>query len=100
MSFDTASNINIISRRVVKEILNKPINNLEKENREYIQQESGCENLGEGYVDLTWCLEQHPRRVFGPTRFVVSGMYDPPFDAILGYRDTRGYGLIQGRDYG
>ena len=81
----------MISQKLVKGVLDKPICPLEKEQQEWIQRQNGHETPCAGYVDLIWCYEQTPRRVYGPTRFIVSSVYDPPFDAVLGRTDIATY---------
>ena len=75
----------------MKGVLGKPICPLEKEQQERIQRQNGHETPCVGYVDLIWCYEQTPGRVYGPTRFIVSSVYDPPFDAVLGGTDIATY---------
>lgn len=62
--------------------------------------QDGCDELGEGYVDLVWCFERSPRRIHGPTRFIVSAAFDPPYDAVLGRRDSAKYEIAKGKDCG
>ncbi|KAF2186252.1 hypothetical protein K469DRAFT_664124 [Zopfia rhizophila CBS 207.26] len=100
LSYDTASDTNFISQKLVKNVLDKRIRTLEKEPREWITRQNECQQLVEGYVDLVWCFERSPRRVHGPTRFVVSAVYDPPYDAVLGRRDSIKHGIMTEKDCG
>jgi hypothetical protein len=88
----------VISKKLATSVLNKPIYQLEKEDMEWMARHDECDGLGEGYVDLTWCFEQSPRRIYGPTRFIVSATYDPPYDAVLGRRDSVNYGIVRAKD--
>ncbi|KAF2475392.1 uncharacterized protein BDR25DRAFT_301083 [Lindgomyces ingoldianus] len=100
LSFDIASETNVISQRLVKNVLEKPITQLEKEDREWAIAQNDCESSVGGFVDLVWCFERSPRRLHGPTRFLVSETYDPPYDAVLGRRDTVECGIAKGKDCG
>lgn len=50
----------------------------------------------EGYVDLDWCLEHSSRRIH-TTRFFVSSIDNPPYDAVLGKNDALQYGMVKQR---
>jgi len=100
LSYNPTSNANVISKKLATSVLKKPIYQLKKEDMEWITRNNGCDELGEGYVDLTWCFERSPRRIYGPIRFIVSATYDPPYDAVLGRRDTINCGIMRARDCG
>lgn len=94
MSFDTAADTNLISPRLVTEVLGLTISPLEKGCNTYSEQRSEEEVDAQGYVDLVWSFETS-RKIFEPTRFVVTSTYDPPFDAVLGWRDSVKHGLVR-----
>ena len=93
LSFDTTAETNLISQRLVTEVLGLTINPLEKECNTCVERQSG-EVDAQGYVDLVWSFERS-RKIFEPTRFVVTSTYDPPFDAVLGRSDSIKHGLVR-----
>lgn len=97
LSYDATSKINRISQRLVTKVLAKPICAWDKESGDPILQQRICNEIGVGYVDLVWGFERSPRRVYGPTRFIVSTEWDPPYDAVLGQNDTKSYLIMKER---
>jgi hypothetical protein len=91
LSLDTTAGTNLISQRLVTEVLGLTINPLECNT--CVERQSG-EIDAQGYVDLVWSFERS-RKIFEPTRFVVTSTYDPPFDAVLGRRDSIKHGLVR-----
>lgn len=91
LSFDRTSNTNLISQKLVKTVLRKPIRSLGKES---IEPRATIQNDRESQgVDVVWCLANEPKRTHGPTLFLVSSEYDPPYDVVLGKRDALQYGF-------
>lgn len=47
----------------------------------------------DGYVDLYWCFVNNSTQAYN-TRFVVTSAKDPPYDAVLGKRYAKHYGML------
>jgi hypothetical protein len=47
----------------------------------------------DGYVDLEWCFEN--RKATNKSRFFVTSVHDPPYDAVLGRPDAERYGILK-----
>jgi len=94
LSFDATADTNLISPRLVTEVLGLTISPLEKGCNAYAELRSEEEADAQGYVDLVWSFETS-RKIFEPTRFVVTSTYDPPFDAVLGRGDSIKHGLVR-----
>jgi len=91
LSFDRASNINVISQKLATTILRTPLRPLGRPcTFSEIYFDDGKELQG---VDVVWCLAYDLKRVYGPTLFLVSSEYDPPYDVRLGKIDTLKFGL-------
>ncbi|KAF2193866.1 hypothetical protein K469DRAFT_549545, partial [Zopfia rhizophila CBS 207.26] len=78
LSFDADSDENFVSRRLVTEILNKPIHPINKEARSTFRTRDV-----DGYTDLVWCMENNSRRIY-TMRFYVTSEYSPRYDVVLG----------------
>ncbi|KAF2192334.1 hypothetical protein K469DRAFT_716860 [Zopfia rhizophila CBS 207.26] len=72
MSLETTSDDNIISQRLLEEVLG--------------------EHDAQSWIEVEWYLQRWPRKVYS-TRFSISSTYDPPFDTVLGRRDISNYGI-------
>jgi hypothetical protein len=86
LSFDGASNTNVISQKLATTVLRNPIRSLGKESiesRAIIQEDRKFQG-----VDVVWCLANEPKRIYGPTLFLLSTEYDPPYDVVLGKGDA------------
>lgn len=88
LSFDASENADLVSQRLVTQILALNIHPFDKETSFGlpISTYNGQRIETEGYVDLVWCL-QNTRQIHN-TRFLVTKAFDPPFDAVLGRRST------------
>jgi hypothetical protein len=51
------------------------------------------------YVELFWRFYKYPSQEYGPTYFVVSKAEDPPYDAVLGRKDSYKHGFRKGRGF-
>lgn len=91
LSIDSNSDSNVISQKLVTNVLCEPIHPIDKEATK--PNEGGHEQQPQGYVDLDWCLRENSKRIHR-TRFLISSTYDPPFDAVLGKNDASEYGLL------
>jgi hypothetical protein len=82
----------MISQKLVTSVLRKPIQSLDKESIEFkaLTQES---QKFQGRVEVAWRLENKPKRIHGPTFFLVSSEYNPPYDVILGREDKLQSGI-------
>jgi len=99
LSFDIGTDINWISRKLVTEDLGLEINYCHsKELQGYNYKYNGEDLEGQGYVNLVWCFNTSSRKMFGPTQYMVTSVYDPPFDAVLGRRDLEGARIA--KDFG
>jgi len=90
LSFDFDTDVNLISPRLVTEVLGLVITPLEHKD-EYGK---GQNKRFQGYVDLTWCFYTS-RKICGPMRWMVTTAYDPPFDAVLGRKDYKKAGITR-----
>ncbi|KAF2488941.1 hypothetical protein BU16DRAFT_531984 [Lophium mytilinum] len=90
MSYNSATNANFIAPRLLREVLHITIHPFDKESSMGHYNEEGIEI--QGYVDLIWCFRTS-RKVFEPTRFFVTAVYNPPFDLVLGQRDCKRAGI-------
>ncbi|KAH3964153.1 hypothetical protein HBI56_168050 [Parastagonospora nodorum] len=95
LSYNPASNTNIISYHLATKILDEPIHTLDDSSTDHVRMRIRGEEIG-GYVDLDWCFEDKSKR-WHTSRFFVTTTYDPPYDAVLGQRDAEHYGMIQSR---
>ena len=91
MIFDNSLETNLISPKLVTEILNMAIQPLDKEGQPYCNHFDGKDWDIQGYVDLVWCF-QNSRKVY-ETRFAVTANNDPPIDTVLGRTSGLEYGL-------
>jgi len=86
------SDINLISSELVVEDLGLEIHPLDNNAESALVTYSGQEFKVKGYVELVWRLQEKKKKQF-TTRFVVTAESNPPFDAVLGRKATREYGL-------
>ena len=91
LSTDPGSDYSVISQRLVTKVLCEPIHPIDKKAAN--PTEGGHEQQAEGYVDLEWSLKKDNKRVHR-TRFFVSSVYNPSFDAVLGKKDALEYGMM------
>ena len=94
LSADPNLDRNVISQRLVTKVLGEPIHPINKETTDPIEAEH--EESMKGYVDLDWCLEKDNKSIHR-TRFLVTSIYNPPYDAVLGKEDARLHGMIKQR---
>jgi len=95
LSCDTATDSNVISHRLVTKVLGEQYHPIDKEGALPVQTELYGEQI-DGYVDLDWCWERNTGK-WHNTRFLVTTMYNPPYDAVLGRKDAEYYGLIRAK---
>lgn len=57
--------------------------------------QNGLGLVTEGHVQLDWQLYQTRSSSYGPTRFEVTKIMDPSFDALLGYEDSFANNLLR-----
>lgn len=87
-----ASDINLISSELVVGDLGLEIHPLDKNAESALVSYGGQEFKVKGYVELVWRLQEKKKKQF-TTRFVVTTESNPPFDAVLGRKAAREYGL-------
>ena len=95
LSCDIASDSNVISHRLVTKVLGEQYHPIDRERSLPVQTDIYGEHI-DGYVDLDWCWERNTNR-WHNTRFLVTTMYDPPYDAVLGRKDAEYYGMIRAK---
>jgi hypothetical protein len=94
LSYDPASDNNIISHNLVTKVLGEQIHPFNHTVVAPIQTHTG-EEVG-GYVDLDWYFASKKPR-WNTSRFLVTTTYDAPYDAVLGKKDAEQYGLLRSR---
>ena len=94
LSYDKTTESNLISPKLVTEVLGRAITPSDMEYGKFVGRFNGQDMETQGYVDLVWCF-QNQRNIYEHTRFVVTSTYDPPFDAVLGRRDSIKYGIVR-----
>jgi len=83
---------NLISSELVAEDLGLEIQPLDNDAEDATESYRGQEIKVKGYVELVWRLEKREEKLY-TTRFVVAAENNAPFDAVLGRKSTRKYGL-------
>ncbi|OCL04672.1 hypothetical protein AOQ84DRAFT_356315 [Glonium stellatum] len=86
LSFDMTTDTNLISPKLAVGVLGLTINPLDEKHESTVESFEGRDIDTQGYVDLVWCFQNSPDKC--NTRFAVTSSYDPPFDAVLGRKDT------------
>jgi hypothetical protein len=95
LSLDPTSEINLMSRPLLRGVLDLEIQPLQKEGGSRVSTSvivDGKQIALEGYVDIRWSIKNKPRKIYN-TRFFVPDMEKPPFDAILGKDSVLEYAL-------
>lgn len=87
LSSDRGSSENYISKALVETTLKMQFHPLNDEQKQQIK----SRQLGGSYVDLRWRHEDFPDIINGPTRFIISIEADPPYDAVLGKRESKNH---------
>jgi len=87
MSYNLTADVGLASPRLLTEVLGTTIHSFDSDSRRHIKF-NGQDMEVQGYVDLVWCYEQS-RKIFEPTRFMVTAAYNPPFDVALGRKDYK-----------
>ncbi|KAF2732876.1 hypothetical protein EJ04DRAFT_565619 [Polyplosphaeria fusca] len=94
LSSDAHNEDNLVSQRLVTNVLHLPIQPLDKEAAASVKAKAGKHRAVEGYVDLVWCFQTPPRDK-NKTKFLVSKTFNPPYDAVLGRKDSITYGMME-----
>jgi len=88
IAVDTASDISVISRRLINQDLHIPIRKVEGEIAQRLHASNQWPNdTIIGYVDLTWRMEQNPHMEYRTQFFVES--HNPYYTVILGRQDAK-----------
>lgn len=96
LSFDIAMTSNLISPKLVTEILGMDIHTWSIKEGAPVENWQGQTLSTQGYVDIVWGLQR--TRPVRCTRFAVTAIYDPPFDAVLGREAMEDEGLTRRSD--
>jgi hypothetical protein len=83
LSFDGDAEESLASRRLITEVLRKPIHPIQQE----LPSSFRSKNV-DGYTDLVWCVHSVSRQPL-ETRFYVTAEYNPRYDVVLGRRDIQ-----------
>lgn len=94
LSLDTGSDLNLISKNLVNEVLSIETHPLDKERG--LVSVDGQQVRLQGYVDIRWSINSAPRRIYS-TRFYIPEMDDPSFDARLAQQTIQEYGLLKSK---
>ena len=87
LSYDEATDENVVSRQLVIEILNKPIHPINKDMRSAFRTTKDVD----GYTELVWRMAQNSKRMHTGL-FYVSSDYSPRYDMVLGRDATKQLG--------
>jgi hypothetical protein len=93
LSLDTDSDVNLISKKLVNEVLRIETRPLDKEGLVSVD---GQQVRLQGYVDIRWSINSAPRKIYS-TRFYVPEIDDPSFDARLAQQTIQEYGLLKSK---
>jgi hypothetical protein len=89
LSFDMNSAENRVSQKLLAEVLALPIH-LHKEGRSSTARHKigrSVDGNRDQYIQLRWCTGQDTKKI-RKNQFYLSSEYDPPFDVVLGKKDT------------
>jgi hypothetical protein len=94
MLLDPKSEHSIITRKLLEEVLKISV---QPWNNEFTAPPKSNRNQPqvEGFVDIQWCIDGSPETTHGPTRFLVTSIFDPEFDLMLGKKDCYRYGFAK-----
>ncbi|EOA85757.1 hypothetical protein ACJQWK_04129 [Exserohilum turcicum] len=97
LTCDPRLEYNIISRHLVRQVLQIPVHPIDEKIEQCIHTH-GCDEKILGYVDLTWCFERNNKRI-QTTRFWVTATENPCYDAVLGRSEAEQCGLIKAKKH-
>ncbi|KAL9094639.1 MAG: hypothetical protein Q9165_003199 [Trypethelium subeluteriae] len=97
-SFDTGGPQNLISRKLVKHVLQQPINDFGSGPQPVLKLLDGSLLYAIGTIDLRWRSDDLTQTApkFLDTRFLVTEIADPSFDIIVGSETCYKEGIISG----
>lgn len=90
LSYDRKPGENLVSRRLVENVLHIDVRSIDKESAAFLTRKLPGENV-EGFVDLQWSFEDEKQKQ--TTRLYVAADPDPPYDVRLGKQAAKRYGL-------
>lgn len=100
LSLDYGLENNLISRTLVRDVLNMEVQLLDKEGGSIVESSvvtvDGQQVPLQGYVDIQWSINNAPRKIYS-TRFYVPEVDNPSFDAKLAQQTIQEYGLLKSR---
>jgi hypothetical protein len=91
LSCDSSCDENYISNELVTKFLGEKIHPILDEEKLAHAQSHTHDGI-QGYVELDWCLESNTEQ-WHMTYFLVTTTVDPAYDAVLGKRDAKKYGM-------
>ena len=98
LSLDTGSDLSLISKTLVNEVLGLEIHLFDKEGGSAAEDRlvivDRCQVRLQGYVDIQWSMTSAPRKTY-TTRFLVPDVENPSFDVVLSQQSVEEYGLVK-----
>jgi hypothetical protein len=97
LSLDTGSDLSLISKTLVNEVLGLEIHLFDKEGNtaeDRLAIVDRCQVRLQGYVDIQWSITSAPRKMY-TTRFLVPDVENPSFDVVLSQQSVQEYGLVK-----
>lgn len=98
LSLDTGSDLSLISKTLVNEVLGLEIHLFDKEGGSAAEDRlvivDRCQVRLQGYVDIQWSMTSAPRKTY-TTRFLVPDVENPSFDVVLSQQSVQEYGLVK-----
>lgn len=97
LSLDTRSDLSLISKTLVNEVLGLEIHLFDKEGsaaEDRLVIVDRCQVRLQGYVDIQWSITSAPRKTY-ITRFLVPDVENPSFDVVLSQQSVQEYGLVK-----
>ncbi|OCK90704.1 uncharacterized protein K441DRAFT_233251 [Cenococcum geophilum 1.58] len=92
LSLNADSDLNLISKKLVNEVLSIETRPHDKG----VVSVDGQQVRLQGYVDIRWSINSAPRKIYS-TRFYVPEIDDPSFDVRLAKQTIQEYGLLKSK---
>ncbi|KAH8722342.1 hypothetical protein GQ44DRAFT_687098 [Phaeosphaeriaceae sp. PMI808] len=96
LSYDPNFESNMISQKLVINVLGAPIQPFDEESTTHGKDRINV-SMADGYVDLVWCCENNSKQIH-KSRFLVASCYNPPYDAVLGRKDGEHFGILESKN--
>ncbi|KAH7081863.1 hypothetical protein BKA63DRAFT_487523 [Paraphoma chrysanthemicola] len=91
LSYNWKADNNVISQELLN-VLGTPVQHFDEHTTKPKKGRKQRHDV-DGYVDLEWCFE-HTKTII-KSRFYVTSVHDPPYDAVLGGADAKRIGKIK-----